>query len=61
MLTQDAAIAEDKILHLRNFPVDLHSQLKSQAALDGIPMRDFIIEALWKAILPDKKSERRTA
>jgi plasmid stability protein len=33
-------------LNLKNFPDDLHRELKIRAALEGKPMRDLVIEVL---------------
>ena len=33
-------------LNLKNFPDDLHEQAKSRAALEGIPLKELVVQAV---------------
>ena len=39
-----------KALSIRNFPTELHANLKAKAAILQIPLRELIIETLKKAV-----------
>lgn len=39
-----------KPIHIRDFPEDLHSQLKARAAIERVALREFIIQSLREAI-----------
>ncbi|RJR40881.1 MAG: 3-hydroxyacyl-CoA dehydrogenase [Desulfobacteraceae bacterium] len=36
------------VLNIKDFPDELHRQMKIQAAIDGMSMKDLIIKALEK-------------
>jgi plasmid stability protein len=36
-------MAKVMAVHIRNFPVDLHRELKIQAAIKGVSMKDLIL------------------
>ncbi len=45
-------------VNLRKMPDELIRRVKSQAALQGKPMREFVIDALEKALLKSGGSPR---
>jgi len=46
-----------RFLTMRDVPVNLLRQVKAQAALNGMTMKEFILKALRKAV---EESERRS-
>lgn len=50
MVSQSVTSLDDKVLHLKDFPGDLHSQLKSNAALEGIKLREYVIAVLRRVV-----------
>jgi predicted HicB family RNase H-like nuclease len=45
-------------IYLRNVPEDLHRQVKSEAALRGMTLQDFVIKVLQEYLKKGKKKGR---
>ena len=43
------------VINIKAFPDDLHRQAKIQAAVEGITLKDFIINALTEYLKKQKK------
>jgi len=58
-----ASISEEpiKVLHIDNLPEDLHTQIKSEAALRKQTLREFVIAALENSISKKPQKEARRA
>jgi predicted HicB family RNase H-like nuclease len=48
---------EGQALVIRPFPINLHRQVKSQAAAEGKKMREFVIEKLNVAVGNDSQKD----
>jgi predicted HicB family RNase H-like nuclease len=44
-------------IYLRNVPEDLHRQIKSEAALQGVTLQDLVIKVLAEYLKRVKKGE----
>ena len=45
------------VRNIREFPDDLHRQIKIQAAIDGVTLRDLVFKALREYLKRPKKKE----
>jgi hypothetical protein len=46
-------------VYLREFPEQLHRELKARAALMGISMRDLVVKAVERFLEDEKKREKK--
>ena len=48
-----------KVFYIRDIPEALHRELKSQAALQGIPLRALVIRYCQEGLERDKKAQEK--
>jgi plasmid stability protein len=51
-------MAKIMAVHIRNFPTDLHRELKIQAAIKGVSMKDLIIKYCEAGLRREKAKKK---